>query len=54
MAGVGIGAYENYDAATRQIVRIKDIYSPDKSKRPVYDENFLKYRELYTKLKDTF
>ena len=54
MAGVGIGAYENYDEATRRTVKIKDVYSPDKSKRPLYDKNFLKYRELYKKLEDTF
>ena len=54
IAGVGIGSYSSFDEAVKRTVRIKDKYTPDKDIRDIYDENFLKYNDLYKKLEDTF
>lgn len=54
IAGVGIGAYENFQEATESIIKIKKVVSPDKNSSKVYDEYYKIYTKLYSTLKHDF
>lgn len=52
LAGVGVGVYAGFDEAVDRTVQIKRCQKHDDSHRPVYDQGYEIYRELYEQLKD--
>jgi sugar (pentulose or hexulose) kinase len=44
LAGVATGVYSDWEAATRQCVRIEDHIDPDPHKRELYDSYFSVYQ----------
>jgi xylulokinase len=54
IAGVGIGIYEDFGAATSKVVSIEKKYSPDSGNKSIYDIAYKKYVELYDRIGDIF
>ncbi len=54
IAGVGIGVYKDFRAATSKVVSIEKKYSPDSKNKSIYDIAYKKYVELYDKVADIF
>jgi xylulokinase len=50
LAGVATGVYSDWEAATRQCVRIEDHIDPDPDKRELYDSYFSVYQAFSTDL----
>jgi xylulokinase len=53
VAGVGVGAFEDWDAITR-FVRPAGVVEPDPAQRAVYAEHYALYRETYERLKPLY
>jgi L-xylulokinase len=53
-AGTGIGAFPDFAAGCRTIVRIEDRFTPDPAHRAVYDALYATYVELYPALRPIF
>lgn len=51
LAGVGVGAYQSFEAAVAQTVQVRRVYRPDPAMAGVYDSAYRLYRELYNNLK---
>lgn len=54
IAGVGVGVYNNYDRAVKNIVKLKEKFHPNNNLKEIYDKYFLKYKNLYENLKSSF
>ncbi len=54
IAGVSLGIYEGFKEASKNIVRVKKTFIPDRSNEEVYNTGFIKYKELYKRLKGFF
>jgi xylulokinase len=54
VAGTGIGAFPDFAAGCRTIVRIEDRFAPDPAHRAVYDTLYSAYVELYPALRPSF
>ena len=52
LAMVGCGAYKDVSEATKQIVSVKAIVSPDKKNKKYYDEKYTLFKKLYPVLKE--
>ncbi len=50
LAGVGVGVYSSFAAATAQTVAVRRTHQPDAAKKAVYDRGYARYRELYERL----
>ncbi len=50
----GIGEYSSPGEASEDIVKIDKIFEPDISRKKLYDELFIQYREIYRKLRTVF
>lgn len=48
-AGVGAKVYENFNDAFSKIITFEKIYHPDPKNNEVYEELFLKWKEVYKK-----
>ncbi|MEA2536069.1 MAG: xylulokinase [Chloroflexota bacterium] len=53
-AGTGIGAFTDFAAGCRAIVRIGERFTPDPARRAVYDALYATYVELYPALRPAF
>jgi xylulokinase len=51
LAGIGVGAYRDEADAYERVRKPGRTYEPDPRLRPVYDEGFARYRELYPALR---
>lgn len=54
LAGAGADIYDNVRDAADTIIKVVDAYQPDRENVKHYDEYYLKFRELYPSLKNTF
>lgn len=54
IAGVGIGIYPDFETATKNIIKIKEKYTPNKDNIGIYNETYKKYKKLYDSLKHLF
>ena len=54
LTSTAIGLFSNIAEANKNLVKIKDTFLPDDSKKQVYNESFYKYKTLYKSLKDLF
>ncbi len=52
LAGVGVGAYRDFDEAVKFAVRFKDSYTHDEANYTAYDRAYAKYRAIYEQLKE--
>lgn len=52
LAGVGVGAYADYDEAVARTVRIRRRHEPNAALKGVYDEGYARYRALGDALMD--
>lgn len=50
IGAVGIGAYESYETAIAQMVKIERVYEPNSSLAASYDAHFEEYKLLYPSL----
>lgn len=53
LAGVGTGAYKDFNEAVNRTIKIERTHSPDTKNHPIYMEYFEIYLEIYEKLKNT-
>lgn len=51
LAGVGVGLYSSFQDAVERLVSLKRIHQPNMSIKPVYDDNYATYLQLYQQLK---
>ncbi len=54
IAGVGIGAYKDYNEALEKIIKIKKTYKPNPDNEENYTNAFKKYNDLYKKIEFLF
>ena len=54
IAGVGAGIYKDFNEASKLIEKDLETYYPDPKNREIYDMNFNKYKELYSRLESMF
>jgi sugar (pentulose or hexulose) kinase len=54
LTATAIGLFKNISDANKNLMKIRDVFLPDDSKKTVYDKNFDKYKKLYKNLKDLF
>jgi xylulokinase len=52
LAGVAAGVFSSVEEAAKAMVVMEDTFEPDPRLRPVYEESYAKYRELYGRLAD--
>ncbi len=52
LAGVGVGAYKNFEEATTKTVAVKRYHEPNPALKAVYDDGYDTYLKLYENLKD--
>jgi L-xylulokinase len=50
MASVGAGLYKSTKEAVNKMVRVKNIYNPDKEKRLIYKDKYGKFLEMLNKI----
>ena len=53
LAGVGVGAYGDFDQAVAATVRVTREHTPNPEHRQAYEQGYRLYRQLYEDLKDT-
>ncbi len=53
LAAVGVGAYESFEQAVGQTVRVTRTHQPDPERFELYSRQYETYRELYEQLKGT-
>lgn len=53
LAGVGVGAYQDFDQAVAATVRVTREHTPNPEHRQAYEQGYRLYRQLYEDLKDT-
>lgn len=53
LAGVGVGAYRDFDDADNRTVRITREHQPSEEPKEAYEKAYRIYRELYEDLKET-
>ncbi len=51
LAGVGVGAYRDFDDAVAKNISIKKTYMPNKANQEIYEQGYQTYRTLYETLK---
>ena len=54
LASIAVGLFNNISDANKNLVKIKNVFLPEKNHKEIYQESFKKYRKLYTKLKKLF
>jgi len=54
IAGLGIGVYHDYESIAKNIVKIKEKYTPDKKNLRIYNKTYNKYKKLYKSLEQLF
>lgn len=54
MAAWGSGIFKDIKSASKNLIRIKETYIPDKNNINIYDTNYKKYKELYKSVKKFF
>ena len=54
LAAVGCGEYENVEAATKAIIKIKEKIKPEKELVLKYEERYQKFKKIYPALKGIF
>lgn len=52
LAGVGAGVFSSFEEAAEKTVRVRRSFTPDISKKEIYDKGYQTYRQLYEHLKD--
>ena len=52
LAGVGIGAYSDFEEAVGNTVSIAEVYESNEVKSKIYDEKYKVYKDIYFALKD--
>jgi xylulokinase len=51
LAGLAQGSFSSLEDAVRNLVKIKEIFEPDKKKSELYREKYEKYKDIYSVLK---
>lgn len=54
IAACAVELFKNIRDASKNFIKIKDIFYPKKSNKKIYDINYKKYTEIYEKLKNSF
>ncbi len=54
IAAGALGIYSSIEDAAKNLLKIKEVFSPDRNNSRVYDECFLKYKKLYESVKDLY
>lgn len=54
IAGVGVGAFDSFEKAESNFVKIKKTIEPDKKNYDIYKHNYSIYQNLYRSLKEDF
>ena len=52
LAGVGVGAYQNFEDAVSQTVKVRRVHQPSDAHQKAYDAGYETYLELYSSLKE--
>ena len=54
LAAVGCGKYENVEAATAQLVKVKEVIKPEADLVAKYEEKYATFKKLYPTVKDLY
>jgi len=54
MAAWGSGIFKDIKSASKNLIKIKEIHSPNKNNTDIYERNYKKYKELYESVKKLF
>jgi len=54
IAGYGAGVFKSIPKASKELVKIKKVFKPQKADNKKYNELFKIYQKLYPSLKDLF
>ncbi|MCL5771724.1 MAG: FGGY-family carbohydrate kinase [Actinobacteria bacterium] len=54
MAAWGSGIFKDIKSASKNLIRIKETYYPNKNNFNIYNNNYKKYKELYKNVKKLF
>ena len=54
LAGVGTGVFNSVESAALSFAKAGRIYEPNSQNREIYNNGYVKYKEMYEKLKDSF
>jgi xylulokinase len=54
LVGLGLNLFPDFQAAVREVVRIRQRYEPDPARHAVYDQIYPIFRSIYEHLRDDF
>ena len=54
LAAVGCGKFENVEAATSQLVKVKEVIKPEADLVAKYEEKYATFKKLYPMVKDLY
>lgn len=54
IAGVGVGAFDSFEKAESNFIKIKKTVEPDRKNYDIYEHNYGIYQKLYRSLKEDF
>jgi sugar (pentulose or hexulose) kinase len=54
LAASALGFYKSIEETSRNVLKIREVFVPDKKNEAVYNENFYKYNNLYSQVKKLF
>ena len=50
LAGIGLGIFSDFDTATKEFVKVKDVYKPSATEMKAYNEIYPIFSEVYDAL----
>ena len=54
LAASALGFYKSIEETSRNVLKIREVFVPDKKNEAVYNANFNKYNSLYSQVKKLF
>jgi sugar (pentulose or hexulose) kinase len=54
LAASALGFYKSIQETSKSVLKIREVFAPDKKNEAVYDKNFEKYNNLYSRVKNLF
>jgi len=54
IAATSLGIYKSIDEATKNLIKIKEVFLPNKNNEGIYNKGFVKYKQLYRSVKKLY
>jgi len=54
IAASSLGIYKSIDEATKNLIKIKEVFHPNKNNEDTYNKGFVKYKQLYRSVKKLY